>query len=341
MWSPTSSARPSPPSGAKLRKNLKPRFPVMGGEEDIPALKERLAALKARLKTVRDEQQGTEACLENWKGKFGPGSPFGCSDVPGLENEALFAAEIGSVALCGEVCAPESQWSLEETEGAESGGDGTPTTTAQSGPEPAPGPSGAAPAPSAGTLRPTGEALPGAAPPVQRTYYEYRATLLPCFKTALTGLEDWSHVWVLGSCPAASAPPETFSATEMCSLPPGTPSVGVFAPEHPHGQSFHLTVTEALVRDYYATNGEAQGASAPDPYTAYLTHPQCLRFEPGEVQGLVCVLGRVVSVEASSAAVTFRTRSPLPRGFLLLDLKVYHPQVESLTNLGLEIKRRT
>jgi len=273
-------------------------------DADTKALQQKLKALKSRLKAVQDELQGSEACLENWKGKFGPGSQFGAEETLSLENEVLFAAEIGSVELQRTFQGAKSLWgSRARMEGSAKAG------------EPV--------------------AVCGDASNSMVTYREYTATLFPCFKTALSGLDDWSHVWLIGGCPVEYATANTFSAAGMCSIPPGAPSSGVFAPSCPHGQSFHQIITEGFIKDYYEQHPELKDAPMLDPYTAYLTHPQCFDFAPGEQQSMVCILCKISSVDIDSLTIALHTMEEIPKGFVLLDLKVYHPQVESLTNLGL------
>eukprot|EP00701_Giardia_intestinalis_P003023 XP_001706847.1 Hypothetical protein GL50803_13940 [Giardia lamblia ATCC 50803] len=165
-------------------------------------------------------------------------------------------------------------------------------------------------------------------------------TLLDSFKGSCANLESWDKAWVIGlakhrfSSNHFPASDLLAPSSDIVSGPVGTITVSnvVFNYTEPYNNSVHIS-------KYLIDNARTAGCSAvtedQDPFTLGVS-PQlpCYLEAAGEqaIQyELVNLLADIVAVDQETVRLT--TSEPLPPEFVLLDLKVYHPYIEGLTNL--------
>lgn len=167
-----------------------------------------------------------------------------------------------------------------------------------------------------------------------------KVTLLDSFKGSCANLESWNKVWVIGiaDCEYSSDPslPSSLlsSNSDVVSGNIGTITVSntAFNYTDPYNNSVHIA--KYLMHNAIAT-GCNVAAEDQDPFTLG-TSPQLSRYleaanEQATQYKFVNILADIISVNQETIELT--TTEPFPSGFVLLDLKVYHPYIEGLSNL--------
>ncbi|EFO61709.1 Hypothetical protein GLP15_2251 [Giardia lamblia P15] len=167
-----------------------------------------------------------------------------------------------------------------------------------------------------------------------------KVTLLDSFKGSCANLESWDKAWIIGltKCGHSStyslAPNLLASSSDIISGPVGaiTVSNAVFNYTEPYNNSVHIS-------KYLIDNAKAAGYSATtkdqDPFTLGISPQLPCYLEAAGEQAIqyefINILADIVAVDQET--IRLLISEPLPSEFVLLDLKVYHPYIEGLTNL--------
>lgn len=167
-----------------------------------------------------------------------------------------------------------------------------------------------------------------------------KVTLLDSFKGSCTNLESWEKVWIIGiaecgsSSRSSAASDLLASSSDVISGYIGTipASDATFNYTEPYNNSVHIA---RHLLDSARTAGCSHITEDQDPFTLG-TSPQLPRVleavgEQPMQHEFVSILADIVAVDQETIKLTIS--EPLPPEFILLDLKVYHPYIEGLTNL--------
>lgn len=167
-----------------------------------------------------------------------------------------------------------------------------------------------------------------------------KVTLLGSFKGSCANLEFWSKAWIIGiasyEClPGPSPAPSLLaSSSNVVSGHIGSISVSnaVFNYADPYNNSVHIA-------RYLMDNAEAAGCSVTadeqDPFTLGVSQQLSRYLEAANERPtqhtFVSILADIVGVNQET--IELIVSEPIPPEFVLLDLKVYHPYIEGLSNL--------